>query len=256
VTDLSFPARVVGRVAPELCKRKGPGEDGAMGLQSFRFLALSVLPVLVGCVPTLANRVPDSKIVMSRMMVLPAMTMASELDFFDKNQFDDKRADALFAVINPEVQGQATRKGGFSLPVEKVNACGKRCVRLVIDLVRWGLGASMEIAEQMYQVRNYKADSIAEWQLWGDFTPLRQATGADYVLFVVMRDLRETPGRMITMALGGGRTRFKQVGVACVVDLTKQHMVWCHAKSDAWINLRDPVEAHSAVAELLSDLTP
>jgi hypothetical protein len=190
------------------------------------------------------------------MMVMPTTTLAYELDAFNKSQADNKTADALFDVVNPEVQRQAAKKGGFSLPVEKVDACGKRCVRSAIDLMHWGSVASMEIASQMYEVRNYGAHSIAEWHPWDDYTPLRQATGADYALFVVVRDLRETTGRALALAFGGARTSFKQVAVACVADLTKQHMVWCQAKSDAWGDLRKPQEAQRAVAELLSDLSP
>lgn len=189
-------------------------------------------------------------------MILPTTTLAYELAGFDENHADNKTADALFAAINPEVQRQAAQKGGFSLPVERIDACGRKCVRLAIGLIRWGSIASMEIAAQMREVRNYKAHSIAEWRPKRDYTPLRQATGADYALIVVVRDLRETSGRKLANAFVGRWTYFKQVGVACVVDLTQNQMTWCHARSDAWGDLRNPQEARRAVAELLSDLTP
>ena len=101
-----------------------------------------------------------------------------------------------------------------------------------------------------------RATSIADWNLQLDYTPLRTGLGADYVLFVVLRDLRETDGKQLLDALVGKYTYFKQVGVACLVDLAQRRMTWCHAESDAWGDLRKADQAKRAVRELLSDFTP
>ncbi len=48
-------------------------------------------------------------------------------------------------------------------------------------------------------------------------------------------------------------THFKQVGVACAVELSAGRMVWCASATDQWEDLTSPPEARRAVRELLTD---
>lgn len=185
---------------------------------------------------------------------MPVVTAAIELDAFGKGEPQTERSEAILARIAPEVQRQAAKRGALALSIEDVRACGRPCEDSLAILSRWGVLASMEIATQMERVRNYGNHSIGDWQLQRNHTEFRTATGADYVLFVLVRDLRETSGRVVLNVLGRQNTSFKQVGVACVANLFQKRMIWCHVKSDAWGDLTDPVEARKAVMELLSDL--
>jgi hypothetical protein len=232
-----------------ITRRRQPIASGFLMVLAF------VVPSACASTPHLDNRLPNTTIVMSRVVVLPAITKSLEVDAFDKHEFDDGRTDALFDALNPEVLGQAKEHGALAIPRDRLGACGSACTSLLSSLVQWGTIAALEIAAQMKAVRNYGATSIADWNLQLDYTPLRTGLGADYVLFVVVRDLRESGGKEMLDLLVGKHTYFKQVGVACLVDLAQRRMTWCHATSDAWGDLRKADQAKRAVRELLSDFT-
>jgi hypothetical protein len=210
----------------------------------------------VACGPNLANRAPNTIIVLSRVVALPAVAISVEVDASDQSQWDEQRENAMFSAINPELQKQAREKGALAFPEEQIKACGKECSFQVLTLRKQGISAAMEIAVQMEGMHDYHATSVADWRIYGNYAQLRKTTGADYALFVLMRDLRETTGRGVANFFTGRHTYFKQVGVACVADLAKRSMVWCHTESDAWGDLRNPQEARRAVQKLLSDLAP
>ena len=77
---------------------------------------------------------------------------------------------------------------------------------------------------------------------------------ADYVLTVMFRETHETTGRAIGGALAGMYTYWKQVGVACILDMRDSRMVACNAKVDHWGNLRVEANAERATNELLMEL--
>lgn len=249
--------RRLGRALVERRPRYGGVTKRSQPITAGLLVALAfVVSSACASIPHLDNRLPNTTIVMSRVVVLPAITKSVELDAFGKREFDDGRTDALFDAINPEVLGQAKGRGALPIPRDRLSGCGSPCASLLSALVQWGATASFEIAAQMKEVRNYGATSIADWQLQLDYTPLRTALDADYALFVVVRDLRETEGSQLLNAVTGKHTYFKQVGVACLADLVQRRMVWCHASSDAWGDLRKADQAKRAVRELLSDFSP
>lgn len=221
-----------------------------------RFLGLLLCLSFLACTPSLANRVPDRKIVMSRMVIMPAFTTSDELDFTDNLESDHEDATALFNAINPEVRRLAMQKGAKMFPSDWQVKCGEPCLRLYFRLVRWGSASPLQIAAQMTGFSNYGAHSIAEWKLPGDYTPLRNAIGADFALFVRVQDVRQTTGRTVGDALTGRSTTLFKEAVACVADLVRQEMIWCHPGREPWDDLHNPQDANRVVRELLSDLTP
>ena len=124
--------------------------------------------------------------------------------------------------------------GGRQLPFDSVKACGDRCLELIRYLTRWSLNASMQIAAQMGGRTNYKQPSVRSWKANADFTPLRTAMKSDFVLIVQLRDIWETSGRVIGNILASRTITFKQVGVACVANLSDGRMVWCETIVDGW----------------------
>jgi hypothetical protein len=144
--------------------------------------------------------------------------------------------------------------GGFDLPLENVKACGQPCASLFVSLIRWGAVASMEIAAQMRGRANFRMYSVGDWQAKRDYAPLRQAIGADYALFVQLRDIWDTTGAAVAKLFAGMHSYFRQVGVACVVSLIDGRMIWCYAESDGWGDLRTAPAAQALVRRLLADL--
>ena len=86
----------------------------------------------------------------------------------------------------------------------------------------------------------------------GDYSMLRGATGADYALFVVAREIEESGGRVLLGALSGIMTFPKRLAVACVADLLRKRMIWCHVEAYRG-DLADPDDARAAIGKLFSD---
>jgi hypothetical protein len=61
---------------------------------------------------------------------------------------------------------------------------------------------------------------------------VRESLDADFALFVVLKQARESTGREVLAALGGVRTVGKQIDAACVADLHDGRMVWCMSMRD------------------------
>jgi hypothetical protein len=97
-----------------------------------------------------------------------------------------------------------------------------------------------------------------EWSLGKEVSSLREASGADYGLFIFIRDSYATAGRkalMVTSALfgigiGGG----SQIGFATLVDLRDGNIVWFNRILKQTGDLRTEDAAYSAVKELIADI--
>lgn len=100
-----------------------------------------------------------------------------------------------------------------------------------------------------------------EWSLGQGVNVLREEYGADYGLFIFIRDSYASAGRIVTAiavaALGviappGGT----QVGFASLVDLTTGDILWFNRLINPTGDLRDLGPARKAVNALLTDLPP
>lgn len=97
-----------------------------------------------------------------------------------------------------------------------------------------------------------------EWSLGQEVSSLREASGADYGLFVFVRDSYATAGRkslivasaLFGLYVPGG----SQVGFATLVDLRDGNVVWFNHISKQTGDLRTESAAHSAVQELIEDI--
>jgi hypothetical protein len=87
---------------------------------------------------------------------------------------------------------------------------------------------------------------------------LREKYGADYAMFVVVRDSYTTTGRAILMlgmaALGVGITGGQQTGFASLVDLKTGNVVWFNWLTSQNGDLRTPEPAQKVVDNLLKGL--
>lgn len=87
---------------------------------------------------------------------------------------------------------------------------------------------------------------------------LRDRTGADYALFLFVRDSHVSPGRMAMMVsaalLGAVVPGGVQQGFTSLVDLRSGDIVWCNLHMRHHGDLRKPDLARESVAALLSGL--
>lgn len=94
-----------------------------------------------------------------------------------------------------------------------------------------------------------------DWSLGPAVQPLRQRTGADYALFIWVRDSYasgERKAAMLAMALLGAiSTGGEQNAYASLVDLRNGRIVWFNDLRRMWGDLREPGPAAETVEALL-----
>ena len=94
------------------------------------------------------------------------------------------------------------------------------------------------------------------WSLGEAMTPIREATGARYGLFVWVRDSYASPERVAMMIglalLGVGVGGGMQVGYATLVDLESGQVLWFNQLIRGHGDLREPEPAAESVGALLA----
>ena len=97
------------------------------------------------------------------------------------------------------------------------------------------------------------------WTLGPGVSAIRDATGADYMLTVIVRDSYTSTGRAALMILAaalqvGVLQGGQQFGVATLVDLRTGDVVWFNVLSDSLGDLRDDEGAKATASKLLKGL--
>ena len=94
-----------------------------------------------------------------------------------------------------------------------------------------------------------------DWTLGSDVRLLKQKTGADYALFVFVRDSYASDARKVAMVAGAligvGMTGGQQLGFASLVDLDTGNVVWFNQLSRGTGDLRSPEPAVETIKVLL-----
>jgi hypothetical protein len=97
-----------------------------------------------------------------------------------------------------------------------------------------------------------------DWSLGEFVNSLKKDSGADYALFVYLRDSYASPGRaaLIVAAaiLGFGVQGGVQIGFASLVDLETGQIVWFNRLMRGAGDLRTPAAAELSVQELLTNI--
>ena len=102
-----------------------------------------------------------------------------------------------------------------------------------------------------------KGDAL-DWTLGPGANALREHYGADYALFVFVRDSYTSAARALVMlgaaAFGVGLQGGQQIGFASLVDLRTGNIVWFNQLRSATGDLRTEEPAKSVVDNLIKDL--
>jgi hypothetical protein len=97
-----------------------------------------------------------------------------------------------------------------------------------------------------------------DWGLGECVKSLKEETGADYALFVYLRDSYTSPGRAALMVaaavFGVGIPGGMQLGFASLVDLQTGQIVWFNRLISPVGDLRTPEAAEKAIQELLVNI--
>ena len=97
-----------------------------------------------------------------------------------------------------------------------------------------------------------------DWSLGEATQQLSHAYGADYALFVFIRDSYTSPGRMVLMLAiallyGAPISGGNQAGFASLVDLESGDIVWFNFLLRSSGDLREPAPARETIDQLLTD---
>jgi len=100
-------------------------------------------------------------------------------------------------------------------------------------------------------------ENTFDWSLGQTVTTFKKKPGADYALFIFMRDSYASGGRValgVVLAVAGiGVPMGRQVGFASLVDLQTGEIVWFNRMISAKGDLRTPAPARISVKRLLAD---
>jgi len=213
-------------------------------------VAFLLLAVAIGCIPAVQNRAPDTAILPEDVVALPPQILVYTWDALGNRTLEEEAAEGIGIRAEREVAAVMKAIGGRTASREQLETCGEPCVRFF----RWGSTASFEIGLQRAEVRNYGSHSVADWVFPGDVPPIRSALGADFALFVVLKQMRQTKAAMGMMILGGAYTIGKQIDVACVADLRDGKMTWCSTAKDEGGDLDDRERIGIVVRKILNPI--
>ena len=117
------------------------------------------------------------------------------------------------------------------------------------------VGGTIIIHKFLPQMALPTKDGRFDWTLGTGTRALQERTGADYAIFVLIRDSYSSGGRVALMMgaalLGVAVPGGQQVGVVSLVDLRTGTIVWLNRLVDAAGDLRTPEPTRRAVKALL-----
>ncbi|MFQ5785983.1 MAG: hypothetical protein ACE5H8_14335 [Alphaproteobacteria bacterium] len=119
------------------------------------------------------------------------------------------------------------------------------------------VGASILLHKYVDRLKLPTMKGRFDWSLGEGARRLGADSGADYALFVYIRDSYASSGRVAAIFaaafLGVGVRGGTQLGFASLVDLGSGDIVWFNRLISSSGDLRKPVPARAAVANLLND---
>jgi hypothetical protein len=196
--------------------------------------------------------------------------------------FQWQSAEKRIAVIEPDVVlGELTAAGLFEPRADWTQA-GKEHIRSEMARYFEGRGvrlAMLDPATEHRDIQLVKLHGVVgravllhlfiqgnelptkgkalDWTLGSGTQGMRTRLGADYGLFIYVRDSYTTAGRALMMLgaaiLGVGITGGQQVAFASLVDLNTGNIVWFNLLQSSSGDLRTPDAARKVVAALMKD---
>jgi hypothetical protein len=178
---------------------------------------------------------------------MPPQVLVYTLDASNNRSVEEDVTSAVGWEAERELGDMLPKFGVRPAEHQALIACGPSCAKLI----RWGSLATLEIGLQREGILNYGFHSVADLRFRADLSDVREGVDADYVLFVALKQTRQTDGRKVLQALSGGYTVGKQIDAACVADLRDGRMVRCVSKRDDFTDIDDPGRLRQVLQTLL-----
>lgn len=120
------------------------------------------------------------------------------------------------------------------------------------------VGSTMFVYSALPSLTPPTAKDYSEWSLGDEVSSLRETSGADYALFVYIRDSYASAGRKALIGIGAllgvAASAGSQIGFATLVDLRDGSVVWFNKLARGTGDLRTKSAAQETIAHLMEDL--
>jgi hypothetical protein len=223
-------------------------------------LAVAAL-LLAGCVAPIQRQTPQLRRVegMPTVVVMPIDVELSELT---AGGLEEPRADWTEAALRNMRAALEARAAHYHVKlVDYRPGRGTREEQKTsLELVRLHGAVGRAVLAHHYQ-RELELPTKGEkfdWSLGPAVAAIAQAQGADYALFLYVRDSYVSPGRVALIVVSAvlgviGIPGGAQVGFASMVDLKTGDIVWFNRLARGRGDLRTPEAAAETVDALVSD---
>ena len=227
-------------------------------LRGIAFLCCSML-VLSGCVTTHIRNIEKFE---RGPKPLSVLFMPIDVELSEQGAsgiLEPKAAWTAKAKKNLEtgIKGVFSGKKSELLPYSEP-ASDSEDARLHTQLIKLHSVVGTEMLFQSIRPLPTKEGKLT-WTLGPDIKKLREATKADYALFVHMRDSYASAGRAATifvaaLVFGVGLPGGQKLGFASLVDLRTGKVVWFNRVARGSGDLRTPHEAQETINVLMKEL--
>lgn len=242
------------RVEKALDTRRGRTERYrvliAHGFRRSSWFVLGLLAAATGCTPVLQNRVPADAISPDRLVAVPPHVLIYTLDLNTHAAVEDQPTEAIATTAAEVLRKNVDRQRARFADREALAACGPACAKFY----QWGGRATLEIGLQREQIKSFGFHSVSDWAFHDDLSAVRASLGADFILFVTLKQTRQPNGQRTVYAPGHTYIHGAQIDAACVADLRDGAMVWCTSLQDDIGDLADPGRVLVAIHAMLKGL--
>ncbi|MBM3560274.1 MAG: hypothetical protein FJX53_10455 [Alphaproteobacteria bacterium] len=219
---------------------------------------LALALVLAGCVTRTHSQIETLKRPSAdlRILLMPLDVELSELSAGGLKvlnaEWTQQALKHMAEAIRSETAGHGVRF------VDRIEDASTDPRELQISALHGVVGQSILVHKFLPQGELPSKQGKFDWSLGPEVRRLRERYGADYALFVYMRDSYTSGGRvaviLIAALFGASVQGGSQVGFASLVDLETGNVVWFNVVARSEGDLRTPEPARETVRHLIDGL--
>jgi hypothetical protein len=215
-----------------------------------KLVAMSLLLLATGCARTRPIEKHAYTAVPERLGFIEANVLVSELDFDGQLIPREDWTRAGTSSVEAVVRARLRSNGAKSLQANGIEE------EAYNHFFRWTDRALSQILSRLEGDAFPETKSVTQWRYEKPIADWQGLLGVTHLLVVRFRDAHQTTGRTVANLFGGVTVHARQVGIACVVNLSNGRIVWCEHKVTGAGDLRSAMAAKPAVDQLLKPLLP
>jgi hypothetical protein len=234
------------------------------GISMFRFLVVAALSALTlaGCATQSHQQITElkrSEAKQARILLMPLNVELSEMSASGLLEVKADWTNAASKYIVGALRQEQAKRSIHMLEFDEDKApTEKRDDLLQLTKLHGAVGQSIMIHQYTPPMALPTKEGKFDWSLGQSARALKELYGADYALFVYVRDSYTTAGRAAVVALAAVFRVYlpagSQVGFASLVDLDTGNVVWFNRLARSAGDLRTEAAAQETVQTLIAGL--